>query len=439
MRRLTPVAELIQSPSRKLQISVELHGLTTRLLRCDSPESLGQEMLDALVDYHEADFGTFQLVGPAGTDVEIIAHRGFDASFLETFRNVSSNSPCTCGAALKGECPVVSADIQGDADFGSYADVLKTASVRAVQSTPLIGTDGKVRGVVSTYFREPSLPSRTHMQVTALFAQQGADALAHLQKRELGVEGRGQEPIDADSALHGEFAPVFRKVAQFEMLRADEWSVLQKLIREVRVYETETEFVHEGDSQNDCFVMLEGWGCKYKDLENGTRQIIHFPIPGDFVGVDARLLKSADHSFATITPSKLGIFTAERFQELVQGYPRLGRAILWSAARDKAIMVEHLVNIGRRNAIERIAHFLTELARRMEFAGLVDAGEYRCPLTQEHLADALGLTNIHVNRTLRQLRERGLVSLDKGTLHIKDASGLSDLAAFDSDYLDHAD
>ena len=101
-------------------------------------------------------------------------------------------------------------------------------------------------------------------------------------------------------------------------------------------------------------------------------------------------------------------------------------------------MVEHLVNVGRRNAIQRLSHFLLEICKRMDFAGLGAGGDYRCPLTQEHLADALGLTSIHVNRVLRQLRERNLVSLEKGTLHIKDLSKLSELAAFDPDYLDQS-
>ena len=101
-------------------------------------------------------------------------------------------------------------------------------------------------------------------------------------------------------------------------------------------------------------------------------------------------------------------------------------------------MVEHLVNMGRRNAHQRIAHFLLEICSRMDFAGLGKDGHDRCPLTQDHLADALGLTSIHVNRVLRQLRERKLVSLEKGTLHIQDFSKLSELAAFDPDYLDQS-
>lgn len=443
MRRLPPLAETIQRTPKKLEIPIELHELTTRLLRHERPEAIAEEMLDALIEYHRADYGDVQVLAQDGIELEILAQRGLDDAALSEIRKAARNSRSTYGVVLDSKCSVLSEDIRTDQDLAPYSKSLAKAGVRALQSTPLVESDGTIVGVISTYFRKPCRTPATKMQVTAMYAQQGAHLLSrgppdNGPRGATGERRKSGEATRSDFSEDGEYAPFYRKIAQFGELRADEIPVLREMIRETREFDADAEFLREGESQNDCLVVLEGWGCKYKSLEDGARQIIHFPILGDFVGVHARLFKAADHSFATVTPSKLGVFSAERLQEVIQSYPRLGQAILWSAARDEAIMVEHLVNMGRRNAIQRVAHFLLEICKRMDFAGLGRDGRYRCPLTQEHLADALGLTSIHVNRVLRQLRERKLVSLEKGMLQIEDFSKLAELSAFDPDYLDQS-
>ena len=116
-------------------------------------------------------------------------------------------------------------------------------------------------------------------------------------------------------------------------------------------------------------------------------------------------------------------------------YPRLGAAILWAASRDEAMVVEHLVNIGRRNSIERTAHFFIELVERMLLVGLSNETRFECPLTQKVLADALGLTAIHVNRVLKQLRELNLITMQHGSVIIHDLLGLRKLSGFQGGYL----
>ena len=116
-------------------------------------------------------------------------------------------------------------------------------------------------------------------------------------------------------------------------------------------------------------------------------------------------------------------------------FPRLGAAILWAASRDEAMVVEHLVSIGRRNAIERTAHFFMELGERMLLVGLSAETEFECPLTQYVLSDALGLSAIHVNRVLRQLRELRLLTVQHGTATIHDLPGLRKLSGFQGGYL----
>lgn len=116
-------------------------------------------------------------------------------------------------------------------------------------------------------------------------------------------------------------------------------------------------------------------------------------------------------------------------------FPRLGAALLWATSRDEAMVVEHLVNVGRRSALERTAHFFLELAERLSLIGEATTEEFKCPLSQFVLADALGLTAIHVNRVLRQLREENLLTLRDGTVHIHDLKGLKKLAGFQGGYL----
>jgi CRP-like cAMP-binding protein len=125
--------------------------------------------------------------------------------------------------------------------------------------------------------------------------------------------------------------------------------------------------------------------------------------------------------------------------ESISEYPRLGAALMWAASRDEAMVVEHLVNIGRRNAIERTAHFFMELAERLSLVGLATEAEFKCPLSQFVLADALGLTAVHVNRVLRQLRERDLLTLQLGNVKIHDLNRLRKLAGFQGGYLNSRD
>jgi CRP-like cAMP-binding protein len=146
-------------------------------------------------------------------------------------------------------------------------------------------------------------------------------------------------------------------------------------------------------------------------------------------------LRTADHSFSTLTDAVVSAIEGPQILNCVLEYPRLGAALLWAASRDEAMVVEHLVSVGRRSAMERTAHFFMELAERLSLTGLATETEFKCPLSQFVLADALGLTSVHVNRVLRQLRERKLLTLRLGTVHIHDLNGLRKLAGFQGGYL----
>lgn len=199
------------------------------------------------------------------------------------------------------------------------------------------------------------------------------------------------------------------------------------------------QLTQEGQTGHKAFVLRVGWAYSYKDLPNGSRQIISFPIAGDCVGLRSVLLRTADHSFSALTDAVVSPVEGTRLLECITEFPRLGTALMWAASRDEAMVVEHLVNIGRRNAIERTAHFFLELAERLRLVGLATETEFKCPLSQFVLADALGLTAIHVNRVLRQLREQDLLTLRKGSVKILDLDRLRRLAGFQGGYLNSRD
>ncbi|MFQ5973066.1 MAG: Crp/Fnr family transcriptional regulator, partial [Alphaproteobacteria bacterium] len=182
------------------------------------------------------------------------------------------------------------------------------------------------------------------------------------------------------------------------------------------------------------FMLQEGWAYSFKLLRDGRRQIVGFAVPGDFLGLHSVLLPKSNYSAMTLTDAVVSEVDAERLGRIIRRRPGLGSAILWSASWDTAMLVEHLVDVGRRNAIERLARLLLELQVRLELVGLGSDRGFECPLTQGMLADALGLSIVHVNRTLRQLRERGLATVDSGRVVVNNPEGLRALAACENIY-----
>jgi CRP-like cAMP-binding protein len=231
---------------------------------------------------------------------------------------------------------------------------------------------------------------------------------------------------------------LIRKLNRFLPLRHDEVAALGGLEASRHVVAAGTELVHERQAGHHAYILEEGWVCSYKLLPDGGRQVIDFPIPGDIIGLRSALLRAADHSFAAVTDATVAKVSAVQLMETFERQPRLGVAFFWAASRDEAIVVEHLVGIGRRSALVRTAHFLVELGLRLQWAGLGSETGFACPLNQYLLADAVGLTAIHVNRVLRQLRERGLLTFRDGRVVFLDLPGLRRLAGHHSGYLDQA-
>jgi CRP-like cAMP-binding protein len=226
-----------------------------------------------------------------------------------------------------------------------------------------------------------------------------------------------------------------KKLNTFVSLSRDELSCLAQMQANPLNVRRGSQLTHEGQTGHKAYVLQVGWACSYKLLPDGTRQIISFPIAGDIVGLRSVLLRTADHSFSALTDAVVNGVDGTHIMKCVTEFPRLGAALLWAASRDEAMIVEHLVSIGRRSATQRTAHFFMELAERLSLVGLATETEFKCPLSQFVLADALGLTAIHVNRVLRELRQRKLLTVRRGTVTIHDLAGLRKLAGFEGGYL----
>ncbi len=230
--------------------------------------------------------------------------------------------------------------------------------------------------------------------------------------------------------------PLSRKLSAFVALSKADLAVIERLHRRRRSFASGRDMVHQGQAGQAAYILSVGWVCSYKIQPDGTRQIVDIQVPGDFLGLRSVLLRTSDHSFEPIGEIQAAEVLPGDLLEVFAQAPRLALAILWAVSRDEAMVVEHLVCIGRRDAEARMAHFLLELGSRLALVKMGSKAGYDCPLTQYHLADALGLSAVHVNRVLRQLRDSGLVTFRDGHVTFHDYNRLVELAEFDPAYLD---
>ncbi len=182
-------------------------------------------------------------------------------------------------------------------------------------------------------------------------------------------------------------------------------------------------------------MILEGWACRYKLLQEGTRQITAFLMPGDTCDLHDSVSTYMDHSIATLTTARIALVPRGVLQTLLETRPDISRAYLWNELVNQDTLRAWIVSMGRRNGLQRVAHLMCELYVRARNVGLTDGDRFELPLTQTVIGDALGLTPIHVNRVLRKLRIGGMVSLSGGRLVIADIAKLAAVAGFDDNYL----
>jgi CRP-like cAMP-binding protein len=238
------------------------------------------------------------------------------------------------------------------------------------------------------------------------------------------------------NAKPGVASPLARKLSRLVALSPDEVAVLDDLQSATRVVRRNREIITEGRKYDALFVLSEGVSIRCRILHDGRRQILNIALPGDFIGFPSTFSERALYSVTALSDCVVAPVLFSRLLGLFDKQPRLAAAIFWSFACEAAMYAEHLIDVGRRSALERIAHFLLELLTRLQVIGLADERSFRMPLTQELIGDALGLSVPHVNRTLSQLRNDELVNIEEHIVIIKDVEALSALADFDRSYLD---
>lgn len=226
-----------------------------------------------------------------------------------------------------------------------------------------------------------------------------------------------------------------RKLRVRDTISADEEREIRGLISEVLDLPKDRTFIRRGQELNHSILLLEGWMARAKDLPTGQRQIAEINLAGDFVDLHGFTLKRLDHEVMTITRCRVGVVPHQRLLEMTERFPHLTRVYWFNTNLDAAIHREWTLSLGRRTAIGRLAHLFCELNVRLEIAGLASDGSYDFPLTQIELGECLGLTAVHVNRTLQELRRMGLVELRNRRVSILDLPALKTVAEFDDDYL----
>ncbi|WP_316214008.1 Crp/Fnr family transcriptional regulator [Bradyrhizobium sp. SZCCHNR2032] len=229
---------------------------------------------------------------------------------------------------------------------------------------------------------------------------------------------------------------VVRRLSAFRKISPETAAVLDDTIRgRIITAMAGQELVCEGDPADRIRMMLSGWAARYKSLEDGRRQIVNLALPGDTCDAQIYLLEWMDHSISALTSVVYAEIERERFESLVAADRVLGEAFWCETLSDAAIQREWTLNLGRRDAFERVAHILCEVIERLRPVGLLDGDSCAFPITQTDLADATGLSVVHVNRTLQELRSSGLIVLRERTLTVHDLDALKDAALFNPDYL----
>lgn len=214
-----------------------------------------------------------------------------------------------------------------------------------------------------------------------------------------------------------------------------ESSVIHRLQSAVRTVRRGSDIIVQGRRYDGIFVIVEGFGLRYKLMADGKRQVFNILLTGDVVGYPACFFDKALYSVTALTRTSVCTVTFDGMAEMFQSFPRLAMALFWSTAGETAMIGEHLTDVGRRSAYERVAHFVLEMATRLRAAGLADATTFVMPLTQAKLADAVGLSVPHINRMLRRLRDENLIDMKGSRIQILDRESLAALADFEETYL----
>jgi CRP-like cAMP-binding protein len=225
------------------------------------------------------------------------------------------------------------------------------------------------------------------------------------------------------------------KLRARDVISDEEEKVLRDAVSDYKEMPRAKVIVKAGVTVSNCTLLIEGIVCRYRDLNDGQRQVMELHLPGDFLDLHSFLLKQLEHNVGSMTPVRLALVPHDRIRDITEKHPHLARMLWFSTLLDAAIHRERILSIGRRSAVSRIAHLFCELYMRLKVVEMVDGYSYKLPITQADIADASGLTAVHVNRMLKQLRDQGLMSFRNNEVIIQDWDQLRRVAEFSDDFL----
>lgn len=230
-------------------------------------------------------------------------------------------------------------------------------------------------------------------------------------------------------------SPLIQKLDHSGFLRDEDRSILRDIASASRRVAARSDLIQEDDRPENVYLILEGFACRYKLMPSGRRQIMAILLPGDFCDLHVAILGRMDHSISTLSPCTVVDIPRTTIEDLTERHARITRAFWWATLTDEGILREWLANMGQREAPRQMAHLFCELLMRLQTVDLAGPNGYDLPVTQVDLADILGLTSVHVNRVLQELRAAGLIALARGRLEIPDVAALKSFCDFNPNYL----
>jgi len=284
-----------------------------------------------------------------------------------------------------------------------------------------------VRG--APWLTKPALP----WDVVALCDELSLSSGAALKDGVAGEHAASVQLIDQTAS--GSRNPLIAKLEGFTGLSEADRAILGRICAAPHAVPPHTDLAREGDKPEGVILILGGMACRHKALSNGARQISAYLLPGDLCDLDVALLARMDHTITTLSACQVVRIPPNTVADLMQLHPAIARALRMSTLVDEATLREWLLNVGRRSALERIAHLFCELLVRLREVGSAEEDSYALPLTEADLADTTGLSTVHVNRSLQELQRRGLIDLTNGQLKILNLSELRLVGGFQDTYL----
>ena len=224
-----------------------------------------------------------------------------------------------------------------------------------------------------------------------------------------------------------------RKRKAFRQLEDKDLAFISRFKTGELVVEAGSAVLVEDHKSPHLYTILEGWAFRHKDMPDGKRQILNFALPGDLVGLQMSILNEMQHSVTSLTRMKLCVFERAEVWEMFKASPALGFSLTWQAAREEQMLDGHLLNVGQRTAEARAAYLILHLYDRADGVGYAGNDALAAPFSQQHFADALGITNVHTNRTSRKLVKRGFLTWQDRTIVIRDRKALERLSQYEQE------